>query len=379
MSSANTPATRLATRLAFLVAGFGIASWAPLIPFAKVRLAVDDGTLGLLLLCLGAGSVSSMVLTGGLCSRYGSKPVVGAAGVALALLVPVLVLAPTPISLAIALFCFGAALGTLDVAMNVHAVAVEQASTLPLMSGFHGMFSVGGFAGAAVMTGLLSLHVPPFAATALCATAMLAAMAVVWPRLLAAKPGERGPMFVKPHGLIFVLAGLAAITFLVEGALLDWSALLVTNAGLVAVAQGGLGYMLFAIAMTVGRFGGDAVVAKIGDQATLFWGGLASVTGFVILLFAPVFGVAVAGFLLIGLGASNLVPVLFRRSGSQRVMPAALAVSAITTVGYAGVLVGPALIGFVAQAVGLQSAFWMLALLLCAVPASARLVAPVRT
>ena len=113
---------------------------------------------------------------------------------------------------------------------------------------------------------------------------------------------------------MLLLALLAAITFLVEGAMLDWGALLVIGAGLVSEAQGGIGYIVFSIAMTAGRLGGDAVVARIGDRATLFWGSIIAIAGFVVLLRAPVAAVAIGGFLLIGLGASNLVPVLFRRA-----------------------------------------------------------------
>jgi MFS family permease len=380
MSSEDTPATRLATRIAFFVNGFSIAAWAPLVPFAKARLGVSDGTLGLLLLWIGAGSVASMLLTGPICSRFGSKPLVGVTGAALGVILPFLALAGTPVTLGIVLFFFGAALGSMDVSMNVHAVAVEKAASRPLMSGFHGMFSVGGFVGSAFMTGLLSLNLPAVAGVLICAALVLIAMAFTWPRLIAAVPGERrGPLFAVPHGFILVLAALAGITFLTEGALLDWSALLVTDTGLVPAAQGGVGYMLFAIAMTAGRFGGDAVVARIGDRATLFRGGLAAVAGFVVLLVAPVAVIALAGFLLIGIGASNLVPVLFRRAGTQSVMPPALAVSAITTIGYAGILAGPAVIGFLAQAISLHGAFWVLALLMCFVPISARLVAPAKS
>lgn len=374
MTSADRPATRLATRLAFLVAGFGIACWAPLVPFAKQRLAVDDGLLGMLLLCIGVGSVAAMLLTGLLSARYGSRPIIVAGGLGLALILPLLAIAATPLALGLALLAFGAALGSLDVAMNVHAVEVERAAQRPLMSGFHALFSVGGFAGATLMTFLLSMHLGPLAATLLGSALMLVALLVAWPRLLRATRAEEGPLFVMPRGVVLMLAGLAAVTFLAEGAILDWSALLITDAGLVAAAQGGLGYMLFSIAMTAGRFGGDAVTARIGDRATLVWGGVLAIAGFVLLLTAPLAAVAMAGFLLIGLGASNLVPVLFRRAGTQRAMPVGLAVAAITTTGYAGILVGPAGVGFVAKGVGLDTAFWMLAALLCLVPLSARRV-----
>ena len=375
MSSANRPATRLATRLSFLVAGFGIACWAPLVPFAKARLAIDDGTLGLLLLCLGIGSVVAMLLTGILSARYGSKPIIIVGGLGLAVLLPMLSIAELPLTLGLSLFVFGASLGSIDVAMNIDAVEVERAAGRPLMSGFHALFSIGGFAGSTLMTALLSLHFGTLASTSICSVLMLIAMLVAWPRLLRSAQAQDGPLFVLPRGIVLLLALLAAITFLVEGAVLDWGALLVIGAGQVPAAQGGLGYMLFSIAMTAGRLCGDAVVASVGDRATLFCGSLLAVAGFVVLLTAPVAAVAMAGFVLTGLGASNLVPVLFRRAGTQKVMPVGLAVAAITTAGYAGILMGPAGVGFVAKIGGLPMAFWMLAALMCLVTLSARVVA----
>jgi MFS family permease len=371
---ADRPETRLATRLSFLVAGFGVACWAPLVPFAKERLQVDDGALGLLLLCLGVGSVALMFLTGVLNARYGSRPIILAGGFGLAVLLPLLVVASSPVSMGITLFAFGAALGSLDVAMNIHAVEVERAAGRPLMSGFHALFSVGGFAGAIVMTFLLSSNVGPFASTLLPALLMSITMAVAAPGLLRASRSERAPLFVAPHGIVLLLAALAAVMFLVEGAILEWSALLVTEKGLVAQAQGGLGYSIFAIAMTAGRLSGDFVSARVGDRALLFWGGLVTMAGFTLLLAAPIRAVAMSGFLLIGLGASNIVPVVFRGAGAQRAMPAGHAVAAITTAGYSGILVGPAGIGFVARTAGLPVAFWLLAALVGAVVLSARSV-----
>jgi predicted MFS family arabinose efflux permease len=371
----DRPATRLATRLAFLVAGFGIACWAPLVPFAKQRLAVDDATLGLLLLCIGIGSIVAMQFTGVLSARYGAKPAIVASGLSLTVILPFLSVVAKPPTLAVALLGFGASLGSLDVAMNIHAIEVERAARRPLMSGFHALFSIGGFAGSTLMTFLLSAQLSPLASTLCCAAIMLVAMLLAWPRLLAGAQGKTGPLFVMPHGIVLLIAGLAAAAFLAEGALLDWSALLITSIGLVSATKGGLGYMLFAIAMTVGRLTGDAVTVRIGDRAILFWGGLVAVAGFVVLLTAPFAPLALVGFLLIGLGASNIVPVLFRKAGAQTVMPPALAISAVTTTGYVGVLAGPAVIGLVAKAVGLHNAFWMLAALLGLLPLTARFIA----
>jgi len=374
MSSSVQRAAKLATRIAFFVAGFGIASWAPLVPFAKQRLAVDDAALGLLLLCLGVGSVSAMLVTGVLCARFGSKPVITASGLGLALILPLLAVASTATTLALALLAFGAALGSLDVAVNIHAIEVERAEGQPLMSGFHAQFSIGGFAGAGLMTILLATGADVLTGALVCASLAGLAMLLAAPRLLKSAPAETGPLIGLPHGFVVLLATLACIMFLVEGAMLDWSALLLTSTKHMAEAQAGIGYMLFSIAMTVGRLGGDAVVSRIGDRATLVWGSGLAIAGFVILLIVPFALLSLAGFLFIGLGASNLVPILFRKAGAQSRMPVELAVAAVTMAGYAGVLLGPAAIGFVAEFTGLQTAFLILAALLGVVTLSARAV-----
>jgi predicted MFS family arabinose efflux permease len=379
MAMPDRSAARLATRLAFLVAGFGVACWAPLVPFAKQRLGVDDGILGLLLLCLGLGSVIAMPITGAASARYGSRSFVIASGAGLALTLPLLIIVATPTTLGIALFAFGATLGSLDVAMNIHAVEVERREQRPLMSGFHALFSVGAFTGSALMTFLLSAHVDAFQSTLLCGALMLGATLICGARLIETATANDHPLFAAPHGIVLLLAGLAATAFLVEGAILDWSALLIIGKGLTAATDGGLGYMVFSIAMTAGRLYGDALAARIGDRSTLFWGGLVATFGFIVLLTAPVISVALIGFLLIGLGASNIVPVLFRRAASQHVMPSALAIAAVSTSGYAGNLVGPAAIGFVANAVGLPGAFWLLAVFFFVVPCCAWLVTKPRS
>lgn len=369
-TSDDTAATRLATRLSFFVAGFCIACWAPLVPYAKARVAVDERGLGLLLLCLGIGSIVAMPLTGWISARVGSKPMIliGAFGLVLAL--PLLALAADPLVLAAALLVFGASLGTLDVAMNVHAVEVEKAARRLLMSGFHAMYSLGGIVGAGGVTLMLSRGATPLAATVCASAISLLAMVVAWPRLLTVR-GQAGPAFVAPRGLVLLLAALAGVVFLVEGGILDWSALLIEGT-LVAEAQGGLGYMLFAVAMTVGRLTGDRVVRTLGDRQVLVGSGFVTIAGFVLLLTVSWPPLALAGFVLIGFGASNIVPVLFTLAGRQTIMPAGLAVAAVTTTGYAGVLVGPAAVGFVAHLTNLPMAFWMLAALMVLVPLFAR-------
>jgi len=371
-SSANRAETRFATRLAFLAAGFGMGCWSPLIPYAKTRLGAGDAEIGLLLLCLGIGSIVAMPLTGALSSRYGSKPMIVAGGIGVAAMLPILAAAGSAWLIALAVLLFGASLGTIDVAMNVHAVEVEAASGKPLMSGFHAMFSIGGFAGSGGLTFLLSTGLPPLSAAICGAVITLAAVLLAWPRLLRSRQAGDNKIFVLPRGIVLLLAALTAAAFLAEGAILDWSALLITETLLLNVAQGGLGYMLFSIAMTIGRLSGDRFVARAGNFRVLLWSGVTTVAGFVILLTAPIALIAMAGFLLIGFGASNIVPVLFSQAGRQTAMPIGLAISALAMTGYAGILMGPAVIGLLAHAIGLKKAFWLLAGLMSLVPIFAK-------
>ncbi|MFK4875389.1 MFS transporter, partial [Novosphingobium sp. ZW T3_23] len=245
--------SRLATRAAFLVAGFGLACWAPLVPLAKARLGVDDGALGLLLLCLGLGSVVAMQLAGPLTSRIGARPAVIVGGIGQALLLPFLAFSPTIWMMAASLLLFGGFLGVIEVGMNVHAVEVEKRAGRPLMSGFHGLFSVGGFIGASMMTVALSIGMGAVTGSVIAAILMVATLILVASRFIATPKAAEVPLFVVPRGIVILLALLAALTFLTEGAILDWGALLLSGKGLMPTAQAGLGYSVFAVAMTLGR------------------------------------------------------------------------------------------------------------------------------
>lgn len=369
------PQQRLSTRLAFLAAGLAMSAWAPLVPFAKTRLALGDAELGLLLLCLGAGSLVAMPVTGVLTARYGCRLVVLISGALTCLFVPGLAYAPTPLLLGATLFAVGASIGTLDVAMNVQAVIVERESGGSLMSGFHGLFSVGGFIGAGLMALLLWTGLTPTASAAVISALVALSLVLAAPNLLRQPDAaERdGPLFVVPHGAVIFIGALCFLSFLAEGAILDWSALLLTVEQGLDASRGGLGYAAFAIAMTVGRLTGDRVVRALGGKRVLLLGGVCGAAGFFLSVLAPSVPLALMGFVLIGLGASNVVPILFTAAGNQKAMPASLAISAVTTLGYAGILAGPAMIGFVAHASSLNLAFGGLGCFMLLIAASARL------
>ena len=360
------------TRAAFFVMGFGMAAWAPLVPYAKDRLAVGEGTLGLLLLCLGAGSIVAMPLSGGLAARFGCRRVIWAASLVVCAALPGLAAADSVPLLAASLMLFGAGVGVVDVAANVQAVIVERAAGRAVMSGFHGLFSVGGIAGAGGVGAVLWGGGSPLLAT-LCVAAVTVAVLLAFGGALLPYGGDRGgPAFALPRGAVLLVGALCFVCFLAEGAMLDWSALVLTTLHGIDPARSGLGYAAFSVTMTVGRLLGDRIVRALGGRMVLLLGGLSAAAGMALAVLVPSWPLALAGFALVGLGASNIVPVLFSATGRQRAMPANLAVAAVTTLGYSGILVGPAGIGFVAHLAGLPAAFLGVAALLLIIAACSR-------
>jgi len=265
--------------------------------------------------------------------------------------------------MAIAIAVFGAALGTVDLAMNLQAIIVERNSGRPMMSGFHGLYSVGGIAGASLVSFLLgSVSISPLLAAGLISAVSLILLVIAMPGLLSYgdDSSERSPLFAWPKGAVLFIGFLCFLCFLVEGAVLDWSAVfLITERGS-DIGLAGLAYAAFAVAMTLGRLTGDRLRTILGEQWVLIGGGILAAVGFSIIAFLPSVYMNLVGFLLVGAGASNIVPVLFSVAGRTRVMPPSLAVTAGTTLGYLGILVGPALIGFIAHLTDLRMAFALL-------------------
>ncbi|WP_417694741.1 MFS transporter [Pseudomonas sp.] len=365
---------QMSTRIAYLIAGVGIAAWAPLVPYAKVRANLDEGTLGLLLLCLGVGSILAMPISGALAARFGCRRVLSGGTVLICLALPALATMTSLPWLVAALFLFGAGLGTVDSTVNLQAVIVERASGKTMMSGFHGMFSLGGIIGAAGVSALLGLGLSPLGATLVVNALLLVALFKAAPHLLPYGSESSGPAFAIPHGVVLFIGILCFIVFLAEGAVLDWSAVFLTAERGVETAYAGLGYAAFALTMTVGRLTGDSVVHRLGAKRVIIYGGATAAAGFLLATLAPMWQAALLGYALVGAGCSNIVPVLYTAVGKQTLMPEAIAVPAITTIGYAGILAGPALIGFVAHGSSLSFAFGLIALSLVAVAVSGKVL-----
>lgn len=360
-STATRPAPghaeRTTTRAAFFIVGVGYSTWAALVPYVKSRLALDEAQLGLLLLCIGVGSLVSMPFTGPLTGRFGCRRVLLASTPLYLLLLPLLASLQSPWAMAVCLFVFGASIGMMDVALNIQAVFVEQAAGRALMSGFHGLYSVGGFCGAGGMALLLGAGLSPLGAALAVGAAMLGVLALWGWHFLPYGAGSGGRLFVVPRGVVLLIGVLCFIMYLSEGTVLDWGALFMVTERGTETARAGLAFALFSIAMTLGRLFGDRVVEALGDARVLLYGSLCGAAGFGLVTAFPSAWTAFLGFAVVGLGVSNIVPVLFSATARQSIMPLGMAVSAVTTIGYAGVLAGPALMGFVAHASSLTVIF----------------------
>ena len=347
---------QMAARMAFFISGFAVATWAPMIPAVKDKLQIGADVLGMLLLSIGISAFIFMPLAGMLSRSYGCKKVLRTAIAIIAADLIILSLLGNIWGFLVFLAVFGAAMGCIDVNMNLNAVIVENASKKRMMSGMHALWSVGCFAGA----GLFSLLAKAgLGITVIAAIHSLIVMVftVIYSRyfLNFKGAGNEKPIAV-PKGIVVFFGVLACITFLGEGAVMDWSGVLLTE----------VGYAVFSVAMLCMRLLGDKIVAVLGEEKTLVFGSIIGAVGFLSVIFLENFYAIQLGFVLMGLGLANIVPTIYSLTKYQKVMPINAAVTAITSMGYTGVILGPAVLGFVAHGFGITQVFYLLAVLLAA-------------
>jgi MFS family permease len=413
----STRRAALATALVFAVNGLLLATWVARIPATRDRLGASAAELGLVLLAPGVGALLSMPFSGRWCRRFGSRPVVAATTVASSVALVLLAVVPTLVGLGLTLFVWGMFYGSWDVAMNVHGSAVEQRAGRDWMPRYHACWSVGGIVGAtlgalaAALDTPLILHFAAIAAT--CVTLVgLALRSFIEdregregregrevrddegaPRRPAPVPGppvgERSPTGTgtppvvhsppahsrRTHGrrtrgrprvltgrlLVVGVVTLCATTL--EGAAADWLALFLTDERGATASLAAFGYAVFAVAMAAGRFSGTAVAERLGRDGAVRAGGLVSFAGVLLTVAGPGLAGAYLGAALWALGVCLVFPAAVSAGGEAPYRPAD-AIAAVTTVGYGGFLLGPPLIGLLADQVGLGRA--LLALLVLA-------------
>ncbi|NTF82904.1 MFS transporter [Agrobacterium rhizogenes] len=360
---------RAAVSLLFLMNGFSVGCWAPKIPEFAERLQLSKFELGLMILVFGVGSLVMMPIAGAQIAGRGSKIVVKAFAVLLVPMLLAMTLVESVWTAAIAIFLFGGFIGAMDVAMNANAVSVEKSMRRAIMSSCHAFWSLGGLLGAAI-GGFLISHLGYLGHAEVVTVLSILILAVAWPMILGdqphpdeAKPKARLPMVPLP----WLLGLMALFSMMPEGAVLDWSALYLSQEKAASVTLSGFGFAAFSLTMAAMRFAGDFVRDQLGAVKTLRVCTVFAIVGMVIAALAPNAELAIVGFALCGIGISNMVPIAFSAAGNIPGLQPGIGISVVTTLGYSGMLVAPSAIGFAAEHVGFSPVLLALPVLLLVV------------
>lgn len=355
----------VSNRVAFMIIGVLEAAWAPLVPYVKSSFAIDEGTLGLLMLCSGFGSICALPLSGFLVNHFGAKKVVYVSGLLMAFALLAISLLINIWLTGVMLMVFGGCTITIDVAANMNGVTVVRMTGRHLMSGFHGGYSLGTLIGAGAMSVLFTLGFMPKWAVVICMVFILLALVFgcrdLLPKeefVLSDAPVEKlrkNKLYIPP--MVIVVGLLCFIMYASEGAVMGWSAIFVSQERGVDMSMAGFFYTAFAVSMTIMRLRGDKTVNRLGQRFVVAGGALLIAVGFMVVVLVDSSVAAVVGFVIVGCGAANVVPQLVSFAAHIKGMAVHNIISFINALGYSGILLGPVLIGFVGKHYGLHISF----------------------
>ncbi len=358
--SYSIPTARLAVLAMFFANGAVFANWVARIPQIQAKLALSEGELGLVLLGIAVGTLTALSLAGGLIARYGSRAVTTAGALFMCLLLPPLALMPNAVALWVNLFLLGAALSVMDVAMNSQGVEVERNLGKAVMSSFHAAFSIGGFVGAGLGAVMATFAIDPLwhfiTAAVIFAGLILLAAPKLLPASTEAKSGQGGSVFQLPPRILWPLGAAAFCAAIGEGSMADWSGVYLKNIVGATAGTAAFGFAAFSITMTLGRLLGDSLTMRFQPALLVQTGGIVAAVGLGFALVQPQVIPALLGFAAVGAGMSIVVPLAFSTAGNIPGLPAGVGIAGVATIGYAGFLAGPPLIGLIAELTSLRVA-----------------------
>lgn len=348
----NLRLSRLSILALFFLNGTLVSSWVPHIPLIQQKLGLSDGELGGALFSMAIGAVLAMSASAAIIDRFSSKNLTIWSAIAFCIFMPFPVIASSYLTLLITAFLFGSFVGSMDVAMNAQAVIVEKQYDRPIMSSFHGFFSIGGLLGSAIGGLCLAKNIPPAYHVITVSTVLFPALLISFKYLISSKNKKSVTQEKKRFTPNRTLIGLSALAFLVlvaEGSVADWSGVYIkqvidSGPGFVAA-----GYAAFSFMMALGRLFGDRFVANIGPVSLTRATSLIAASGLALVLIFPSQFSVIVGFGLVGLGLSNLIPVLFSSAGSIPALSEGRGIAIVATAGYFGFLAGPPIIGVLAE------------------------------
>lgn len=354
---------RIATAAFFFISGFGYSAWASRIPTVKEQLHLNDAQLGSILFVLPVGLMCTMPVTGQLLERYPGRVIMFFGSIFFNLMLCFAGFVSAPWQLVIIMFCFGSSRNLLNLSMNAQAVAVQSFYPTSIMTAFHGLWSLAGFAGALLGYLMVQYNVSigwhlPAAGLSMTALTLLA-----YPRTLRQPPAKKSPrkIFALPDRFLVRFALIAFASMACENTMYDWSGIYLRTAVHSSAPTATAAFATYMVAMTSGRFAGDRLVNSIGNRQILHYSGVLIVSGLMLAVAFPNSVCVFIGFILTGFGVSCVVPLVFNLAARSREMSSHSALAAISTVGYLGFLMVPPLVGFIAHAAGIRISFAIMA------------------
>ena len=366
----------------FLAAGIGIGSWAASIPSISQQLSLTKGELGMTLLCFAFGAILMMLRVGTIISVLGANRISFAGALVFAAALMAAPHMPDAISLGATVLIAGAAFGALDVAMNTEAAALENRLAKSSMSSFHAVFSVGNLAGAGICGMLLRQGFDIASCLGTAAACVSAFVVFAYLRSTSDQKPFQGrkvgagiptPYHCAENRRLLLLGGIAFLAMFAEGALCDWIAIYLVDILKTTESTAAFGFAAFAGAMAFGRSIGDYCNNRLGGVRVFRSGALIVAVSIICTLSTGNLALAFLALFFAGLGISNLVPRIFSSAGRSQSIPSSVAMSRVATMGYAGLLLGPPFVGFIAQSTSLVTSFVFIALAMIAVASGSRL------
>ncbi len=357
---------RIAVSVFFFCQGLSFASWASRIPDIKTSLGLSEAGLGSILLSLPVGQLITMPFSGRAVTRFGSKYVLRIAIVGYVAALSCIGLAQQPWQLVLALIAFGIFGNLCNISVNTQAVHAENLYGRSIMASFHGIWSTAGFTGAMVGSLMMRLDLKPFYHF-LVVAGFIVSMMLLFNKYLLLTPTSRTAASLKkikrPHGSLLMLGAIAFCCLSAEGCMFDWSGVYFKDVVKAEGSMVSLGYASFMIMMATGRFTGDRLAQQFGRKKMVQWSGVLIFTGMMIAVCLPQLVTATIGFLIVGFGVSSIIPLMYSTAGKVKEVASGIAIATVSGVGFFGFLMGPPLIGYIAELAGLQYSFAVIALL----------------
>jgi MFS family permease len=355
---------RVAVSAFYFCMGFSFMSWASRIPDIKTNLHLSAGELGSILLALPIGQLIMMPVSGRLVTKYGSKTILSFAILLYAIELTNLGWATHGWQLALGLFIFGIVGNMSNISVNTQGVLAEKIYGRPIMTTFHGVWSLAGFSGSLVGLLMMNLGFTPRKHFFIVAAFVFAVVFIARRYLITGTSTSNGSkkFFSRPEGILVKLGIIAFCSMAAEGMMFEWSGVYFREVVKVPNSLVTMGLTTFMIMMATGRFAGDKIIARIGRKRTLQISGILVLIGLLIAVVFPYLVTATIGFLIVGLGVSSVIPTIYSTAARTAKVAPGMALAGVSSIGFLGFLMGPPLIGYIAQVSSLRYSFAVVAL-----------------